>query len=338
MTSRIAWLVSMGLVICGGAVRSPAALAQAAGGRQFKFPDTVVVEHDIEYGKAGDVSLKLDMLRPKAESEKPLPVIAFIHGGGWSGGDKAGALRGQLLPYAASGNYLCVSINYRLSGEAIWPAQIEDCKAAIRFLRANAEKYHIDPRHIGVWGSSAGGHLVSLLGTSGDVKELEGNNGSPGYSSRVTCVVDYCGPSSFVAFADASPRAQSPDGSLAKLFGGPVSEKRAAAVAASPVTYASADDPPFLIVHGLQDPLVPLQQAELLDAALEKAGVSATFVKCEGAGHALGGTELNKRVALFFDKNLRGKNVEVSESAIPFDPDSTPRPRPQAQPQPKEKS
>jgi acetyl esterase/lipase len=287
-----------------------------AQAREFKVPDHLLLERDVEYGRAGDRPLKLDMLRPKAASQRPRPVLAFIHGGGWRGGDKAGAIRGQLFPFAMSGDYVCVSIGYRLSGEAIWPAQIHDCKAAIRFLRANASRYGLDPEKIGVWGVSAGGQLVSLLGTSGDVPQLEGDNGTPGVSSRVACVVDFCGPSDFLAFAEERPVMQRSGSPLDLLFGGPLAEKREVAIAASPVTYASAGDPPFLIVHGTEDMTVPLDQAERMAAALTKAGVHVTLVKVEGAGHALGGPQVLARVRSFLDKYLRGQDVTVSDAPI----------------------
>ena len=170
------------------------------GAKPPVIPPNVVVERDVQYGKAGDRPLLLDIIRPKQESRSPRPVIAFIHGGGWRGGDKTSAL-GNLLPCASFGNYFCVSIEYRLSNVATWPAQIHDCKAAIRWIKANAAKYNIDAEKIGVWGSSAGGHLVSMLGVSGGVKELEGDCGTPGQSSRVACVVDFCGPSDFLAIS-----------------------------------------------------------------------------------------------------------------------------------------
>lgn len=327
-TSRLAGVsLLLGLMPLWAVAQQPSAGQHSAGQnsaeqkppaqrRGFQVPDHLLLERDVEYGRAGDRPLKLDMLRPKEAAKQPRPVLAFIHGGGWRNGDKAGAIRGQLFPFAMSGDYVCVSIGYRLSGEAIWPAQIHDCKAAIRFLRAQASRYGIDPQKIGVWGNSAGGQLVSLLGTSGDVGDLEGENGSPGVSSRVTCVVDFCGPSNFLAFAEKNPSLQSSDSPLSLLFGGPLEKKRDTAIAASPVTYASADDPPFLIVHGTDDKTVPLDQAERLAAALKKAGAQATLVKVEGAGHALGGPEVLARVRSFLDKNLRGQNVVVSDEPI----------------------
>jgi acetyl esterase/lipase len=273
------------------------------------------VQRDIEYGRAGERSLKLDLVRPKDQGNKKLPVIVFIHGGGWQNGDKGpGLVRlGQLV---ATGKYVGASVGYRLSGEAIWPAQIHDCKAAIRFLRASADQYGIDPEKIGVWGVSAGGHLVSLLGTSGDVKELEGANGSPGYSSRVTCVVDFCGPADFLAFGKQNPSMNRPGAPVVSLFGGPLAEKEAEARQASPVTHITRDDPPFLVVHGTADSTVPIAQADRFAAALEQAGVDVTYVKIEGGGHGIVGPEVSDRVARFFEKHLLGQDVKVSGEPI----------------------
>ncbi|MBI1903580.1 MAG: alpha/beta hydrolase [Planctomycetia bacterium] len=272
-----------------------------------EIAEEIAVERDVEYGKAGDVSLKLDVYRPKAESKAPRPVVVWIHGGGWRGGNKSSGLV-RLAPMVASGEYVGVSVAYRLSDVAKWPAQIHDCKAAIRWIRASATTLKIDPDRIGVWGSSAGGHLVSLLGTSGDVKELEGENGSAGYSSRVACVVDFCGPSDFLAFAKDSQRMRQPDSPVALLFGGPVSEKQDAARQASPATHVSQDDPPFFIVHGTADNTVPLAQAELFYAALQKAKVESKLRKIEGGGHGIGGDEIHAEVRKFFDTQLLKKS------------------------------
>jgi acetyl esterase/lipase len=215
-----------------------------------------------------------------------------------------------------------VSVGYRLSGEAIWPAQIYDCKAAIRWLRANAARYKIDERRIGVTGHSAGGHLVALLGTSGDVQELEGENGHPEYSSRVACVVDLCGPSDFPHFLEQ--RGSGGRSSVVKLFGGPPADHPAAARAASPVTWASADDPPFLIFHGTEDRTVPFAQSETLAEALKAAGVDVTFVRMEGAGHGLPGRELSERRRNFFERHLRGQTVEIPDTPIQVEPAKKP--------------
>ena len=148
------------------------------------------------------------------------------------------------------------SINYRLSQHAVFPAQIEDCKAAIRWLRANAAKYHLDPDHIGVWGASAGGHLVAMLGTTGGVKELEGKGGNLDQSSRVQCVVDWFGPTDLATMGGSHDNPASPD---RQLIGGPVQENKEKARKASPLTYVSKDSAPFLIMHGDKDNMVPLQ-------------------------------------------------------------------------------
>ena len=275
----------------------------------------VTIERDVEYGRAGDRPLVLDIIRPKQPAKGPLPVICFIHGGGWAGGNKRGGAL-PLTPFAASGDYFCVSVGYRLSGEAPWPAQIHDCKAAVRWLRAGAKKYNLDPERIGVWGASAGGHLVSMLGTSGGVKELEGDCGSAGQSSRVACVLNFFGPT------DLTPMAKNPDTQkwvvmlIDKLLGGPVDQKKDLARQASPVTYVSKDDPPFLTMHGSKDKVVPPAQAVLLHEALKKAGADSTLVVVEGAGHGFGGPQVAERITAFFDKHLRGRDVKVSGEPI----------------------
>ncbi|MEX2173488.1 MAG: alpha/beta hydrolase [Pirellulaceae bacterium] len=308
-----ATLVAVSLV---AAVASPALAQRRAGAKgQAQLREKIAVQTDVEYAKAGDISLKLDIFQPKVASDQARPCIVWIHGGGWQGGNKSGGI-GRLAGYVAGGDYVGVSVGYRLSGVATWPAQIHDCKAAIRYVRANASKLGIDPERIGVWGSSAGGHLVSLLGTSGDVKEVEGDLGTTGVSSRVACVVDYCGPSDFLAFGLGSPRMNQPGQPVFKLFGGPLKENDAQARQASPVTHVTKDDPPFLIVHGTADKTVPLRQAEILHAAQKAVGIDTTFVKIEEGGHGIGGPEIESRVRAFLDKHLLGKDVAVSAEPI----------------------
>ena len=137
------------------------------------IPGNAEVQTDVVYGKIGERELKMDLMVPKEKSENPLPVVVWIHGGAWLEGTKEPNVALPLVKYG----FVTASIEYRLTPEAIWPAQIHDCKAAIRFLRANAKKFNIDPGRIGVWGSSAGGHLVAMLGLTGDVKSLEGEIG-----------------------------------------------------------------------------------------------------------------------------------------------------------------
>ena len=177
--------------------------------------------------KGGHERQKLDLYLPE-KADGPLPVIVWVHGGGWLAGSKDGG--GPALPFVGKG-YAVAAINYRLSQHAKFPAQIEDCKAAIRWLRANAKTYNLDPDHIGVWGASAGGHLVALLGTSGDVKELEGKEGNTDQSSRVQAVVDWFGPTDLTKMGGSHDQPNSPE---ARLFGGPVQENKEKAATSQP--------------------------------------------------------------------------------------------------------
>lgn len=289
--------------------------AKAKGKAKGARLENVNAQADIEYAKAGEVSLKLDVYTPKAESQQPRPCVVWIHGGGWQGGNKSGGA-GRVVPLVSMGDYVGASVGYRLTDVASWPAQIHDCKAAIRFLRANAAKYGIDANKIGVWGSSAGGHLVSLLGTSGDVEGVEGELGATAVSSRVACVVDFCGPSDFLAFGVTNARLNEPGQPVYKLLGGPLKDKQDLAKHASPVTYVTKDDPPFLIMHGTEDATVNIKQAELFYNAQKQAGIDTTFVKIEGGAHGFGGPEVDARVKAFFDKHLLGKSVTVSAEPI----------------------
>lgn len=271
-----------------------------------QIPPDVELIRDIVYGTGGGRPLKVDILRPKSLPENPMPVIVWVHGGGWRGGNKEGGI-GRLIPFARNG-YFCATIEYRLSGEATFPAQIEDCKCAIRFLRAKAQEYHIDPNRIGVWGSSAGGHLVTLLGTTGGIKELEGEGGWQNFSSNVQAVCDWFGPTDFLRMNDLPSRIDhdAPDSPESLLIGGPIQENKEKVERANPITYVTPDDPPFLIMHGDQDLLVPFNQSELLYDALRKAGVEVTLVKVKGAGHGFGGRKVIALVKAFFDKHLKG--------------------------------
>ena len=270
------------------------------------LPEGVRALRDIEYVAGGGKAQSLDLYLPK--SDRPLPLIIWIHGGAWLGGDKRGGPFFQML----TRGYAAASINYRLSQQAVFPAQIEDCKAAIRWLRAHAKEHNLDPGCFGVWGSSAGGHLVALVGTSGGVKSLEGaGGGNLDFSSRVQAACDWFGPTDFTqmeahALTPGKPfnhnAADSPE---SRLIGGALQENKDKARAASPITYVTSDDPPFLIMHGDKDPLVPHHQSELLAAALKKAGVEVTFHTVKGAGHGFGGPDIMRMVGEFFDKHLR---------------------------------
>jgi acetyl esterase/lipase len=272
--------------------------------------DGVAAHRDLPYIKDGHERQKLDLFVP--ESGDALPLLIWVHGGGWQAGSKSGCppLRAG---YAAHG-YAVASIGYRLSGHAEFPAQIEDCKAAIRWLRAHAQDYNLDPDRFGVWGSSAGGHLVALLGTSGDVGAFDVGPHLD-QSSRVQAVCDYYGPTDFKVFVttpgyESHAKDRSPE---AKLIGGPVLTNVKKAQELNPITYVSRDDPPHLIVHGDQDATVPLNQSELLFEALRDAGVSVHFHMIHGAGH--GGPSFNEpaigeMVQKFFEAKLASPKDE----------------------------
>ena len=250
--------------------------------RAQRLPEGAVVHRDLAYVTDGHERQKLDLYLPK--EGKDLPLIINIHGGAWMGGSKEW---GAPLEYLERG-YAVASINYRLSQHAIFPAQIEDCKAAVRWLRAHASEYRLDPNRFAAIGSSAGGHLAAMLGTTGDVREFEvGEN--LGVSSRVQAVVDNFGPTDFLQMdAHRLPNGMvhdTPDSPESQLVGGPIQDNKEKVSRANPITYVTKNSPPFLICHGDSDPPVPHHQSELLVAALKKVGVPVTFYTVKGGGH-----------------------------------------------------
>ncbi|MCX8082008.1 MAG: alpha/beta hydrolase [bacterium] len=268
------------------------------------FPEGTKVFRDIEYAKSEGVKLLMDIYIP--ESEKPLPLVVWIHGGGWKSGSKENCYPAmRLLSYG----YAIASINYRLTGIASFPAQLEDCKSAIRFLRANGTKYNINTEKIGVWGASAGGHLAALLGTTGDIKDFD-KGYYIGFSSKVQAVCDYFGPSSIgdMIGKTSGGSGNSPEELIKLLIGKEQDNFKEKAKRASPITYVNSASAPFFIVHGEKDNVVPVSQSEMLYNALVKAGVDAQLYIIKGAGH--GGPEFIKqdvidKVVSFFDKYIR---------------------------------
>src|SRR3989442_7306640 len=210
--------------------------------------------------------------------------------------------------------YAVASISYRLSQEAKFPAQIYDCKAAVRWLRANARQYSLDPERIAAWGGSAGGHLVALLGTAGGVKELEGNLGDPGYSSRVMAVVAFFGPTDFFHLSATSTNKKgNAPGAVEGLIGGPLEANRERVRQANPITFVSKDDPPFLILHGDQDDLVPPAQSVMLYEALKGAGVDAAYHVIKGRGHGFRvGPDIDPIVDSFLAKQFGIARISAS--------------------------
>lgn len=281
--------------------------------------DDVTKHADLDYAGNDNPKQKLDLYLPKTRGDEPLPVVCWIHGGGWKGGDKRNA--SKITRLVSSGKYAGVSIGYRLSHEAQWPAQIHDCKAAIRWIRANAEAYNLDPERIAVWGSSAGGHLVAMLGVSHGVEGLEGEIGPhTDQSSEVACVVDYYGPTELLTMNDHPSKidhnaANSPE---SMLIGGAIQQNKDQANNASPITHVTSDDEPMLIVHGTKDELVPYPQSVDFEKALEKSGVSAAFVTVNDGGHGGGfGPTIQKLVEQFLAHQLLGVGEPVQDQTVP---------------------
>lgn len=284
-------------------------------------PEDIKVIADIDYAGTKNPRQALDLFLPEGHGKESeaLPLLVFIHGGGWAKGDKASGGR-RINDYVSSGKYVGASIGYRLTDEAQWPAQIHDCKAAIRWLRANAAEYGIDPDRIAVWGTSAGGHLVAMLGVAGDVAELEGEIGSHlEISSEVTCVVNFFGPSELLTMNDYPGKMDhnAPESPESKLVGGALQENPDMAKNASPITWVSGADEPSLIVHGTKDELVPYPQSVDLEKALEAAGVPTILLTVDGGGHGAGfGPAVDAAVIAFLGQQLYGKEVELSDSTV----------------------
>jgi acetyl esterase/lipase len=276
-------------------------------------PPNVEVIHDVDIGTGGGRTLHAEIARPKNPPATLMPAVIWIHGGGWAGG----SYKSNDAFILATKGYFTASIEYRLSGEAKWPAQIEDCKLGVRWLRANAVKYNVNPDRIGCWGSSAGGHLVACLGTMDDPK-FEGTGGHPGVSSRVQAVCDFSGPTDFSAGSAGIQRTTGKKDApaLLGLFGAPFRENPELWKDGSPVLYVKPGDPPFLIVHGDKDKTVPITQSENLLMALKKAEVSVEMLIVKGGGHGLNAAHgdppvepdrkaINEAVAAFFDEHLK---------------------------------
>jgi len=259
------------------------ALLFAAGCLIKRLPANVQVQKNIQFADLSSGPLKLDIYTPKTFAGK-LPVIVWLYGGGWEMGSK------DFCPiaYMAAQNIAIVSINYRLSGVAPYPAQIFDCKGAVRWLRANADKYHLDADHIGVFGASAGGHLAALLGTTAGNAELEGDvGGNLNFSSRVQAICAFYPPTDLDLLVTNVADRASAKTMVGKLLGGPLNQNLDKAALASPLRFVSKDSAPCFLLHGETDSLVPIQQSEVFYGGLKKAGVEAHFVAVPNKGHGI---------------------------------------------------
>ncbi|HCS51001.1 MAG TPA: hypothetical protein DIW81_05320 [Planctomycetaceae bacterium] len=263
------------------------------------------LHRDLEYARVDNRSLKLNLAIPN-DATSSTPLVIWIHGGGWNSGSKdapSPAVAMLLVGYAVA------SIEYRFLDDAPFPAQIHDAKAAVRWLRANAGKYNIDPDKFAVWGASAGGHLASLLGTSGGVEDLEGTVGNHvGVSSRVQVVCNYYGPTDLTFWFGKDGNEFTLPGKLAevpsKMFRTTVRDRQAEAEIFSPISYVSREDPPVIIVQGDKDPIVMIEHNRGFVTSLKENRVKVEAIVLAGAGH--GGKEfmnpnLLKRLAEFFN-------------------------------------
>lgn len=287
---------------------SLAAALPAVASEPVPHPE-VSVYYALEFANVGGQSLKLDLFIPSGTG--PFPVIVSVHGGSWTSGTRDQGL----AVIQVDRGYAVANIDYRLAPQSIWPAQVEDAKAAVRWLRANSGRFDLDPGRVGVIGLSAGGHIGAVLGTSSGVTALEGIElGNGGYSSRVQAVVDYFGPSDLLKIKQQALPCipgdpNDPNEPPSQLLGCTLPLCPEKAATANPITYVTPDDPPFLLLHGTSDCLVPWQQSQILYDALRKAGVSAKLILIPFAGHGdplFLTTPIQRQVDDFLDKYLKG--------------------------------
>jgi len=271
-----------------------------------EMPKGVELLTDITYGKGGDRPLKLDLYKPVA-LEKKVPALIFIHGGSWKGGNK-----NMYRPYAtryAQRGYVVASISYRLSGEAPFPAAIQDAKCAVRWMRAHAVEYKVDPNYICVLGGSAGGHIAMMVGYCQDEKEFEDSGGYENFSSKAQAVVNIYGPCDLTVpvLRDAE--------SIRKFLGGKTyDEAPELYTKASPLHHLTKDDPPTLILHGTLDSLVPISQSDELVKHLKQTGVPYTYDRLEGWPHVMDMAEIVFNRCLFFIDKFLAENMPVPKT------------------------
>lgn len=289
---------------------------------EVNLPPGITWEFDVPYIRDGVAAQRLDVYYPEQKPEHPLPLIVHIHGGGWMGGSKFPC---DARKMTAQG-YVVASVEYRFSQAAKFPAQIQDCQAAIRWLRANAERYHINPEKVGVIGGSAGGHLAALVGVTGGKKVFAPIGGKEHLSDGVQCVCDIFGPKNFASVIEQAEtdknvknifKFNTPSDPYSELIGTALSDKEKTA-AVSPITYVDKNSPPILILHGTHDALVPFAQSEEFETAMKDNGAPVWLQKFPGAGHGGGSfskPSVNLLMKNFFDKFL--KDVDVPIELVP---------------------
>jgi acetyl esterase/lipase len=276
------------------------ALAAFALAAPTRAEPKLTFDPDVVYSKAGEKKLKLDLARPGGKG--PFPCVVCLHGGGWRMGNKKD-LR-PWITFLAEQGYVAASVGYRLVPDGTFPAQIEDAKTAVRFLRSNADKYGIDKDRVAAMGWSAGGHLACLLGLTDEKCGFDGKE-CPDQSSKVQAVIDYFGPTDLAAFGK-DDLAQK--GMLAPFIGAKYSDNPAAHEKASPIKYVKKDAPPFLIFHGTKDWVVPIEQSRALTEKLKDAHTSVKLVEVPGEGHGWAGTanaETTRATILFLAEALK---------------------------------
>lgn len=288
--------------------------------RSVTEPDGVRILRDWTYATVDGEDLQLDLYLPESFG-KPLPLIVWIHGGGWVTGERSPCPVAML----ATRGYAVASISYRLSrGEVTFPTPLHDCKAAIRWLRANAWRFGCDPERIGVLGASAGGHLAAMLGTTQDNPAFEGTEGKLGVSSRVQAVCALFAATDFVHLEEVEDDHWSINFVAKALLHGPPSNNPELAAAASPITHVSKTSAPFLLIHGTADSMIPPAQSERMHAALKAAGADSSLLLIEGMPHGnrtLARPDLQQAADAFFSQHLKTPLSGVM--VRPVDPAST---------------
>jgi acetyl esterase/lipase len=275
-----------------------------ARGAELPVPDDVVFERNIEFANPADQHLQLNLARPKNGSG-PFPAVLCIHGGGFRAGTREGY--SKLCLTLAQHGYVVATVDYRLAPKFQFPAAVHDVKAAVRWLRANAKKYNLDPARIGVMGGSAGGHLAQFLGVTAGVKEFEGEGGNAEQSSAVTCVVNYYGPSDFTQSYGKSVDAAEV---LPLFFGGDLDHERHKHIIGSPLPWVTPRAAPTLLIHGTDDKYVAYEQAVWMRDRLKACGVEVELLTLEGAGHGFKGADAEKAekaMIEWFDKHLKAE-------------------------------